>query len=61
MLWPLRFSFGQPFNQTPSLHIALAVILWDRYRQFIRPPWARGVLHAWQNTLDHATRHTRTP
>ena len=40
-------GFDQPFNQAPSLHIALAVILWDWYRQFIRPPWARGVLHVW--------------
>ena len=66
VLWPLRFSFGQPavsgppaflfdalrgfdqpFNQAPSLHIALAVILWDWYRQFIRPLWARLVLHVW--------------
>lgn len=66
VLWPLRFSFGQPavsgapaflfdalrgfdqpFNQAPSLHIALAVILWDWYRRFIRPLWARLVLHVW--------------
>ncbi|MGJ7546484.1 phosphatase PAP2/dual specificity phosphatase family protein [Variovorax sp. LT1R16] len=66
LVWPLRFSFGQPavsgapaflfdalrgfdqpFNQAPSLHIALAVILWDWYRQFIRPLWARLVLHLW--------------
>jgi hypothetical protein len=40
-------GFDQPFNQAPSLHIALAVILWDWYRQFIRPLWARLVLHAW--------------
>lgn len=66
VLWPLRFSFGQPevsgapaflfnalrsfdqpFNQAPSLHIALAVILWDWYRRLISPPWARAVLHLW--------------
>jgi hypothetical protein len=40
-------GFDQPFNQAPSLHIALAVILWDWYRQFIRPLWARLVLHVW--------------
>jgi hypothetical protein len=40
-------GFDQPFNQAPSLHIALAVILWDWYRRFIRPRWARGVLHVW--------------
>lgn len=43
-------GFDQPFNQAPSLHIALAVILWDWYRQFLRAPrlrWARVVLHVW--------------
>lgn len=40
-------SFDQPFNQAPSLHIVLTLILWDWYRQFIRPAWARGVLHFW--------------
>ncbi|QOF77902.1 phosphatase PAP2/dual specificity phosphatase family protein [Variovorax sp. 38R] len=40
-------GFDQPYNQAPSLHIALAVILWDWYRRFIRPPWARLVLHVW--------------
>jgi len=40
-------GFDQPFNQAPSLHIALAVILWDWYRQFLRARWARAVLHLW--------------
>lgn len=40
-------GFDQPFNQAPSLHIALAVILWDWYRRLIHAPWARIVLHVW--------------
>ncbi|MDO5652889.1 MAG: phosphatase PAP2/dual specificity phosphatase family protein [Brachymonas sp.] len=40
-------GFDKPFNQAPSLHIALAVILWDWYRQFIHARWARGLLHGW--------------
>lgn len=40
-------GFDQPYNQAPSLHIALAVILWDWYRQFLRAMWARLVLHVW--------------
>lgn len=40
-------GFDQPFNQAPSLHIALAVILWDWYRRLLRARWARAVLHAW--------------
>jgi protein-tyrosine phosphatase len=66
ILWPLRFSFGQPpadgaagllfaalrgfdqpFNQAPSLHIALAVILWDFYRRHIHAPAVRWFLHGW--------------
>ncbi|RYX92806.1 MAG: phosphatase PAP2 family protein [Comamonadaceae bacterium] len=66
VLFPLRFSFGQPdvtgppaflfaalrgfdqpFNQAPSLHIALAVILWDWYRRLLTARWALLVLHIW--------------
>jgi protein-tyrosine phosphatase len=65
LLWPLRFSFGQPavsgapallfdalrsfdapFNQAPSLHIALAVVLWDFHRRLLVPA-ARWLVHAW--------------
>jgi hypothetical protein len=66
VLWPLRFSFGQPavtgapallfdalrsfdqpYNQAPSLHIALAVILWDWYRRLPASGWGRLVVHVW--------------
>lgn len=40
-------GFDQPYNQAPSLHIALAVSLWDLYRRLIRGRVARIVLHAW--------------
>ena len=40
-------GFDQPFNQAPSLHIALAVILWDWYRRLLPARWARIVLHVW--------------
>ena len=40
-------AFDQPFNQAPSLHIALAVILWDWYRRFVHQPLWRLVLHLW--------------
>ncbi len=40
-------GFDQPFNQAPSLHIALAVILWDWYRRLLHARWARIVLHVW--------------
>ncbi|MGJ7496969.1 phosphatase PAP2/dual specificity phosphatase family protein [Variovorax sp. RT4R15] len=40
-------GFDQPYNQAPSLHIALAVILWDWYRRLITARWARAVMHVW--------------
>ena len=40
-------GFDRPFNQAPSLHIALAVILWDLYRRLITHPLSRVVLHLW--------------
>jgi protein-tyrosine phosphatase len=40
-------GFDQPFNQAPSLHIALAIILWDWYRSFAQRAWQRWLLHVW--------------
>ena len=39
-------SFDQPFNQAPSLHIALLVILWVLYARHL-PHWALWLLHPW--------------
>ena len=39
-------SFDLPFNQAPSLHVALLVILWELYARHL-PRWARGPLHPW--------------
>ena len=40
-------GFDKPFNQAPSLHIALALILWDLYRRLLTGRAVRFVLHAW--------------
>lgn len=40
-------AFDAPYNQAPSLHIALALILWDFYRRRVHGTVARGVLHLW--------------
>jgi membrane-associated phospholipid phosphatase len=40
-------GFDKPFNQAPSLHIALAVILWDLYRRLLTAPVARCATHVW--------------
>jgi hypothetical protein len=39
-------GFDKPFNQAPSLHIALVVILWDLYRRLIPSAW-QWLLHMW--------------
>ena len=39
-------SFDKPFNQAPSLHIALLVILWPFYAKHV-PRVARWPLHCW--------------
>ena len=45
-LFRVLTAFDQPFNQAPSLHIALLVILWALFAQKVRGV-ARVVLHAW--------------
>ena len=39
-------AFDKPYNQAPSLHIALLVILWVLYARHVSGPW-RWLLHAW--------------
>ncbi|VUZ22870.1 putative protein YnbD [uncultured Comamonas sp.] len=47
LLFDALRGFDQPFNQAPSLHIVLTVILWDWYQHRLQAPWARAVLHVW--------------
>ncbi len=39
VLFGLLGSFDKPFNQAPSLHIALLIILWDMFRQHLPKLW----------------------
>ena len=39
-------SFDRPFNQAPSLHIAILVILWPLYARHA-PRWLLAPLHIW--------------
>jgi len=40
------YRFDQPYNQAPSLHVALAVILWTRFRAHTTG-WLRMALSGW--------------
>jgi Dual specificity phosphatase, catalytic domain len=46
MFFAALTSFDKPFNQAPSLHIALLVILWDLYRRLIPRSW-QWLLNLW--------------
>lgn len=39
-------GFDKPFNQAPSLHIALLVIIWDHWRRRLTGVW-RATWHVW--------------
>ena len=37
-------SFDRPYNQAPSLHLALSIILWSAYSKWVRGAW-RPAMH----------------
>lgn len=39
-------SFDKPFNQAPSLHIGLLVVIWRRFADHVATRW-RWLLHGW--------------
>lgn len=45
-LFDILMGFDKPFNQAPSLHITLLVILWAFYNSYLRSFW-RYLLHFW--------------
>ncbi len=46
LLFDVLGGFDKPFNQAPSLHIALLVIIWDHWRGRLRGAW-RAFWHGW--------------
>lgn len=45
-LFAVLAGFDKPFNQAPSLHIALLVVLWVCYARHIHGAW-RWLVHGW--------------
>ncbi|MHC6227539.1 phosphatase PAP2/dual specificity phosphatase family protein [Pseudomonas sp. X10] len=46
-LFDVLMGFDKPFNQAPSLHIALLVIIWAMFARHTRGLLLRGVMHGW--------------
>ena len=46
-LFAVLGGFDRPYNQAPSLHIALLVILWELYLRHLPGPAWRWALHLW--------------
>lgn len=40
-------SFDQPYNQAPSLHISLLVVIWVQFARLSVPPAVRAIVHGW--------------
>lgn len=47
MMFDVLMGFDKPFNQAPSLHITLLVIIWAMFANHTRGPFWRGLLHLW--------------
>ncbi|MBF8720845.1 phosphatase PAP2/dual specificity phosphatase family protein [Pseudomonas guariconensis] len=50
-LFDVLMGFDKPFNQAPSLHIALLVIIWTMFARHVRrQPW-RWLMHGWMAVI----------
>ena len=46
-MFDVLMGFDKPFNQAPSLHIALLVVIWVMFARHTRGALLRGLLHGW--------------
>lgn len=46
-MFDVLMGFDKPFNQAPSLHIALLVVIWVMFAQHTRGLLLRGLMHGW--------------
>jgi hypothetical protein len=44
-------AFDKPFNQAPSLHMSLLVILWVRVLAHVQAPALRGLVNVWMTII----------
>ncbi|QXH36431.1 phosphatase PAP2/dual specificity phosphatase family protein [Pseudomonas muyukensis] len=50
-LFDVLMGFDKPYNQAPSLHIALLVIIWTMFARHTRRPAWRWVVHGWMGLI----------
>ncbi|QXH50881.1 phosphatase PAP2/dual specificity phosphatase family protein [Pseudomonas fakonensis] len=50
-LFDVLMGFDKPYNQAPSLHIALLVIIWTMFARHLRQPLWRWVVHGWMGLI----------
>lgn len=50
-LFDVLMGFDKPFNQAPSLHIALLVIIWAMFARHTRGRLVRWLLHGWMGLI----------
>ncbi|MFV3403834.1 phosphatase PAP2/dual specificity phosphatase family protein [Pseudomonas sp. NY15463] len=50
-LFDVLMGFDKPFNQAPSLHIALLVIIWTMFARHTRQPVLRWLVHGWMGLI----------
>jgi len=46
-MFDVLMGFDKPFNQAPSLHIALLVVIWVMFARHTRGLLLRGLVHGW--------------
>ena len=46
-LFDVLMGFDKPYNQAPSLHITLLVIIWAMFARHIQGRFWRGLMHGW--------------
>ncbi|MFK3774083.1 phosphatase PAP2/dual specificity phosphatase family protein [Pseudomonas sp. NPDC089406] len=50
-LFDVLMGFDKPYNQAPSLHIALLVIIWTMFARHVRQPLWRWLVHGWMGLI----------
>ncbi|MBV6290037.1 phosphatase PAP2/dual specificity phosphatase family protein [Pseudomonas aegrilactucae] len=50
-LFDVLMGFDKPFNQAPSLHIALLVIIWAMFARHVQRPLPRLLVHVWMGLI----------